>query len=171
MKAELTVHETIEMGAYDARVKSVEDVEGQFGPQVKFVFELVGGDYDGQTLWGWCSATYSTQSKLYDWTKAILFGGNAPPLGHILNTNDFVGRPVRIGVSVVKKDDKEFNKISGVTAPRQGNGRPAARPQKPAPDVVEFDDIPGAARQHASKQPPPPPAFEDDGAYSDELQF
>ena len=90
-----TQYEPIPTGEYQAVVKSVSmDEQGQFGPQVKVVFEVTGSTGAKKDLTGWASAVFNGKSKLYVWTKAIL-GGD--PVGDF-NGDALLGRLCKIQV-------------------------------------------------------------------------
>lgn len=122
-----TAYELLEAGEYPATIVEVLAEEGQFGPQLKFKFQLD----DGRTLLGWCSQTFSPKSKLYNWTKAA-FGGSEIPRTYNLNTDHLQGRGVRLFVTVEPGRDGEYNKISNVLPVRRStNG--TTPPPAPAP--------------------------------------
>ena len=76
-------YETVDAGMYPARVADVVwDENGQFGPQVKAIFELTEEEVAGKTLVGWASAKLSPKSKLYGWVSALLFRGKGIPEGY-----------------------------------------------------------------------------------------
>lgn len=120
------VFETIPTGDYPAEIEAVELTDGQFGQQLKFTFTLDGKN---QSLWGWASASFTTKSKLYAWTRAA-FGGKPIPPNYNLDTDHLIGKKVLLTVVVARKDDgSEFNKIQDVRPLLNGNGpQPAAQP-------------------------------------------
>ena len=112
MKIEKTVYETLETGTYAATVVSIALVEGQFGPQLEWMFALDGDN----TMKAWCSKNYSGKSKLTRWAAALL--GQAPEL---LDTDDLIGKPCRLSIVLkAREDGSEFNKVDEVLAPRPG---------------------------------------------------
>ena len=120
------VFETIPTGDYPAEIEAVELTDGQFGQQLKFTFTLDGKN---QSLWGWASASFTTKSKLYTWTRAA-FGGKPIPPNYNLDTDHLIGKKVLLTVVTARKDDgSEFNKITDVRPLLNGNGpQPGAQP-------------------------------------------
>lgn len=59
-------YEPIPTGKYPAKIKTIEEADGQFGPQLKFTFDLPTNENDDpRTLLGWTSQKFSNKSKLY----------------------------------------------------------------------------------------------------------
>lgn len=130
--------ELIETGEYPARVVSIEEADGQFGPQLKWKFELTGPDTSGKTLSAWCSQNFSIKSKLYAWTLAA-FGGNPIPETYAFDSDDVIGRNVRLVVVVkAKADGSEFSKIDQVKASKTKPSHPV-QSKPPDPVIVEDD--------------------------------
>lgn len=137
--------ETLAEDYYPAVVSEFELVEGQFGQQFKFTFNLLG-EHEGKSLVAWCSAPngngLSTRSKLYKWARAVL--GESWDATQGLDLEWLKGKPVRLNVTVEEKaDGTEYNKVAGL-APAKGNsnGQTAAAPQASTKPTA----------------PPPPPA-------------
>lgn len=135
---EQTQYVVIPTGEYTARIAEIEHSEGLFGEQVKFTFMILGGEYDGQTLLGWCSAKYSAASKLYKWSKAAF--NAAIPKEYSFNSDDLLNRRVALTVVVQEKEngEGEFNKIESVR-PYRGQ---ESRAKAPAPPPMPEDEIP-----------------------------
>ena len=113
-----TEQAVIPMGVYNARITEVnEDTEGQFGPQFQYNFEITAGEHEGVNLLGWSSQKFSKKSKMRKWATAALQRTFSP--GEQIDTDDLVGKPVRIEVlkKTSESDGSEFNKIDDVTAP------------------------------------------------------
>jgi hypothetical protein len=145
IQVEQTVYEVLPTGEYLASVSEIEQEDGQFGQQLKFVFEVGSGDFEGVTLWGWTSMKFSNKSKLYKWTKAA-FGGADVPQEYTFDSDDLLGRKVVLTVVVNTKDDgSEFNRVDAVKPyrqPKTGNGAQAAPPSPPPPPTFEDEEIP-----------------------------
>jgi len=125
-KIQQKVYEVLPTGDYPAEIESIELTDGQFGQQLKFTFSLIGKP---QSLWGWASASFTTKSKLYAWTRAA-FGGRPIPPNYTLDTDDLIGKPVVLTVVVSTKDDgAEYNKIENVRPYLNGNGQQPAMSQ------------------------------------------
>lgn len=133
-----TRYETLEAGEYPATVQTLEAAEGQFGPQLKWTFDLG----DGHKLSAWTSQVFSPKSKLYRWAMAC-FGGKQIPETYTLNTDHLIGRTVRVIVVVQEGKDGPYNRISEVLAPKRTTGGN------------------GAGTQQVKAAPPPPPPDEE----------
>lgn len=130
---ERTVYECIPTGEYRATVGAVEQETGDFGPQIKFRFDLQSPDYEDKSLIGWASAKFSGKSKLFQWTSAILGRALAPDEG--FDSDKLLGRRCILIVTTEHKDDgSEYNKVHGLKAAGQArsNGRQAQHAQQPA---------------------------------------
>ena len=126
MKLQKKTYELLETGTYAATVDRVEEVEGKYGQQLRFVLALEDSDV---TLSAWCSATYSDKSKLSRWVKAIL--GELPDE---LDTEALVGKPCRVTVVIrAKEDGTQFNRVDEILPPRKG--------QKPKPEEAAIPDV------------------------------
>lgn len=130
-------------GVYVARVKSLEEDDGQYGAQIKFTFEirevLACDDDDperwiGEEKWGWCSDILTPNSKLFKWSRQIL-GGDFD-IGDELNLDDMLGKTVRITVGENKNGNLA---ITDLAAHRPKKAAKARKPA-PEPEYDEFED-------------------------------
>lgn len=132
IKIEQQTYELLETGEYPAEITEIALENGQFGEQLKFTFELD----NGRSMWGWASAKFSTKSKLYAWTRAIL-NRDIPP-SYMLDTDDLLGKRVKVIITQEEREDgREFNKITRLKPYTNGTGgtnghQPVAPP--PAPE-------------------------------------
>jgi hypothetical protein len=102
-------YKVIDEGVYAARIASAEPVEGQYGQQIKFSFDVLDADEETSLL-GWASAKLTPKTKLFEWAKAAM-GDQFEP-GQDLNIDDFVGRKVQLVVARrLSADGSEFNKV------------------------------------------------------------
>lgn len=109
-----TEYELLPLGSYPARCTSAEFVEGKFGEQIEFRFELNSGEHDGKTLTAWASATFSARSNLYRWASAI-FGDGVT--GESWAPQQMVGKDLLLDIIIRRKDDgSEYNKVDEVRA-------------------------------------------------------
>ena len=124
-----TQYEVLPVGEYPAIVADVEEVEGKFGPQLKFTFNLIG-EHVGTLMTGWCSRSFNTKSKLYSWTQAI-FGGADIPQEWAFDSDKILKRKVVL-VLIKRKgeNDSEFNKIDQLL-PYKGKEALAKKPPAP----------------------------------------
>ena len=86
-------------GVYPFKITSIEDAEGEYGPQFKFVFKITSGRLAGEEIFGWASQNLSPKSKLMAWTKGLLPGVVIGPK-FILDTDDLIDREGRLVLSV-----------------------------------------------------------------------
>ena len=121
MARTLTYEETqaIPTGDYEAVITEVEEDEGQFGEQYKYIFQITNGEAKGTNLFGWSSQKLSKKSKYREWAVAAL--GRTIGPGDELTVDDLVGKPIRITVLREASDDgSEYNKVKSVLPPTIG---------------------------------------------------
>ena len=125
---EQVYYEPIPTGKYPAKIKEIVEADGQFGPQLKFTFELQPGEGgESRELLGWTSQKFSNKSKLYKWTKAA-FGGSPIDRSYTFKSEDLVGRSVLLTVVERESDDGEiYSKVDGLSVFQQ----PAQHPPPP----------------------------------------
>ena len=144
-------YETLPVGEYLSKISKIEAKTGQYGPQLKFRFDLVGDNLIDRYVTGWCSQTFSPKSKLYAWTRAA-FGGREIPPTYNLNTDHLLGKAVTLVLVTVTSDDgQEYNKIHDM--------RPAKRAPTPPPAAtVVPTPAPAPTVVPAPSPAPAPPA-------------
>ena len=115
IKIAQTFYEPVPTGRYVARISEIEEADGQYGPQLKFSFDLPP-DEEGQprSLIGWTSQRFSPKSKLYGWVKAA-FGGGVIDRQYTFNSDELIGKKVFLTVVEKTGDNGIFNKIEDVT--------------------------------------------------------
>jgi hypothetical protein len=137
---EQTIYEPIPTGKYPAKIASIEEADGQFGPQLKFEFELPPGENgEDRTLLGWASRKFSNKSKLYKWTQAA-FGGGPIDRAYTFNSGDLLGRPVYLNVVEEEGDNGPYNKITSLAPYDKPESQPISQvqPEIPPPPDVAF---------------------------------
>lgn len=133
MKIPMTVYETVDPGLYQGYIESIEEDEGQYGPQLKYTIVL---EEEGVRLTTWSSQSFSAKSKLYRWAQAC-FGGAAIPKDFVLDTDSLINRPIMVSVTIKETDSGDFNRIQdllpipkkGKAKGNGGNGQRQAQPQ------------------------------------------
>lgn len=87
-----------EPGIYQAIISGVDQVEGEYGPQIRLRFTILthDGEKTDEQISGYCSATWGPQTKLYQWAKAILKGKVSP--GEDFDTDELLNRRCDIQV-------------------------------------------------------------------------
>jgi hypothetical protein len=132
--------EVIPDGFYPVTISKVEETTGEYGQQEKFTLSLPGN----RELLAWASASYTTKSKLYKWTGAVIFSGGAVPDDYILDTQHFVGKQAiaHITVRINSKGDN-YNKVEDLLPPN------IAQPAQP--NLFSQDQLPQDS-SHAGDQ-------------------
>ena len=108
--------EPIPTADYKASIQKIEFSKSKnpdWPDQFRWTFRIEGGEYDGREICAWCSMgeKRSTKTKFYEWVSAILPNVQ---LGTEIDTDELIGQLVKITVVVAKKDNVEFNKITGL---------------------------------------------------------
>jgi len=123
-------------GEYQATIADILEETGQYGPQVKFIFDITEPEqYNDRSLYGWCSQKFSTQSKLYAWTKAAM-GGGVLASDFDFDSDAMIGKFVTLALVVKEGDKGQYNKIYAVKAGRRPvtpEGNVFAEPGKSIP--------------------------------------
>ena len=101
---EPTKFESLEPGIYAAQVKEIEiSTHEEYGPQLKFIWSIL--DEDGAATdteqWSWCSAKWSSRSKLYGITSTML-KKKCPGLDGPFDTDLLIGKKADIRIEMVK---------------------------------------------------------------------
>ena len=117
----------IPTGEYDARITEVEEkLDGQYGDQFQYSFEITSGEQKGHPLLGWSSQKFSKKSKLREWATAVTQRSFGP--GDGVNVDEMIDKPIRISVMRKRADDgSEFNKIDSVLPPSIAQKKRAAQ--------------------------------------------
>lgn len=135
------IHELLPVGDYPATIVDIEATDGFYGQQLQFTYNIADGQHAGAIVKAWCSAKFSTRSKLYGWTRAA-FGGADIPADYTFNSDHLLNRRVVLTIiQQTKEDGTEFNRVQAVKP-----FRPAGNGQAPA------------AAAPAAQQPAGPPA-------------
>jgi len=133
MSLTITVQDTEPMptGEYPVKLVELTTVDGKYGEQLRFKFEVVKGDYAGRTLIAFATPSGNPASKCVRWASALL--ERALQAGEQLDLQSLIGRYAR-AVVVVKAsgDGREVNVIQEILPARR------AKPTPP-PEPVEGD--------------------------------
>lgn len=135
----------IPMGEYPATIKEYEMVDGQFGKQIKFTYDLgvvvdILGDERDCTMCDWRNPVLNPKSKLFQ--LALAAGIDLGDDAEGMEMDDLIGRRVLLGVEIYtkKEDGTERNKVISVKPPRKKTAK-LAKP-RPVEDEDEDDDTP-----------------------------
>ncbi len=90
-----STYEPIAPGIYTGKITQIEAQDGQFGPQLKFTFQLdpFEGYEAGKQQHAWCSQKFNAKTKLYAWTQAVL--GKLPP-DYAFDSDDLIDKQVTL---------------------------------------------------------------------------
>lgn len=120
-------YEVLKAGLYPAVVESIDDDEGSYGPQLKWIFTL-GGKAEGKQQFGWCSPVLTPKSKLTAWLAALAPSAQVGK-GFELNVEDLVGRECQLVLGVkAGADGIERNTIDSMLPVEIEETAPAAGP-------------------------------------------
>jgi len=72
----------IEEGIYKAKLKSVEEKEGQWGKYYRFIFMITNGEFKGKVVNGNTQGEIEAGNKTHKWVNALL--------GHTLDVDDSI---------------------------------------------------------------------------------
>jgi len=124
----------LEDGEYDAVLANLqEQAQGKFGPCVRFVFSVSGGQYDGVSASTLCAAKLTPGNKLDTILRAL--GSEPLEVGETIDGENLIGKPCRIYVEPKEQNGKTYNNVVKVKPPRAGTpvaAAPAAAPAAPA---------------------------------------
>jgi hypothetical protein len=131
----------VEDGVYEAELATVDDIEGRYGPSMKFNFTITGPDsvapeFIGMTVNMLCTAKLAPGNKL---DEALVALGGAVEIGEDVDPADYIGTKCRVSVQAKEKDGKTYANVIRVLPFKRAAGgappaqRPAAAPaQRPA---------------------------------------
>jgi hypothetical protein len=105
-----------------------ENIEGKWGPCVRFVFKIVGGDYDNATASVLAKDDWSPGSKLDDIIRAL--GVEPLEFGENFDSENLKGKRALIYIESDEKDGKIHNNVTKYRAVKIGT--PVAKPAAPS---------------------------------------
>lgn len=135
-------------GVYIMSLKDFEDgIEGnpQYGggERCRWVFTIervvsalddeAAAEQVGEEFWAWTSKTMSTRSNMYKYITALV--GRPLAAGEQIDTDDLIGRKVKVNVVEYEKADGSVGTKIGGMQPFKANGRKKAQPEP------EFDNF------------------------------
>ena len=127
----------IPIGEYGLEVLGVEPVEGNFGPQFKWSFQLTAParavkEFGDKQFVAWTSTSDSLKGKFMKWATACY---NRPiAAGEQVDTDRLQGRRVVAAIVKEEKDDGIYNKIDSLSPYKK------AEPMAFETDAVPDDD-------------------------------
>lgn len=141
MSIELTAQkEEIELmptGEYLGEFINYEEVEGQYGEQLKLTFEIVSPKaYAARTRFVWASKILSTRAKPSKlWTIVEALYNRKLIVGETVNFDRLIGRQAVLVIVEEAKDDRTFSKVTAIKPYKK-------QEPMPAPDGVSDDEDP-----------------------------
>ena len=131
--------EPIPVGEYGLRVVGVQEVDGKFGRQFEWRFELVGKkqveQYGEKQFRLWSSTSDSLKGNFMKWTAAIY--NRAVHDGEPVDSDKFAGRNVMGVIITEEKDGETYNKIQNLKPYVKGQPMPLPDAQTPGDGSFE----------------------------------
>lgn len=107
---EIPRQKIIEDGDYIAELKNVEEIQGKYGPMLRFVFDVIEPGYETRVT-GICSKYVTPKSKLFRWLNAL----EADFSQSQIDLHSLIGRKCIITVSLaVGPDGMEYLNVVDV---------------------------------------------------------
>ncbi len=136
LKMRAQEHEPPDQGVYLAKLADLQEEEGQFGPFVKWSFELNEEGYEGQTIRGQSSMpeTFTAGTKMWQWAQGLL--GRAIRPGETIDLMDLIGNECLLTIGHKETDRGTFATVDAVNPVRRK--KPTRQPEPES--VVEDED-------------------------------
>jgi hypothetical protein len=137
---EFTPYAVLSAGMYKCRPKDISNLDNlQFGPAVKFHWEVLEGDEAGEEVSGIANKVLTPRSKLAGWAKAHLSISAFPP-GFVLRFSELINKTVYVTIGVEARKDgmgdtNVIRAVDPVRAPK------TAKPVKPKKVDDDFNDM------------------------------
>ncbi|MCL6476469.1 MAG: reverse transcriptase-like protein [Firmicutes bacterium] len=113
MKITVTEHTLLEPDAYRVKLVDVEEVQGQFGKQIRFQMETTDPDLPAVPLTAWANSSTSVTSKAVKWAGA--FNGAPFRQGDTIDFDALIGKEAKAVVEVKQSGDgREFNRVTDI---------------------------------------------------------
>lgn len=139
-------------GYYKARIDTLTEVEGKFGPQLQFEFRILDetNEDTDSTVRGWCGLSWTPRSKLLTWAK-VLLRGKCPVPPAPMNSDLLLGKRCDIELiegNAMQDGSGYWTKLSGVLYPYNtvSNEAPDEDDEEPAAFLREDAEKAFAAR-------------------------
>jgi hypothetical protein len=137
LKMKAQEHEPPDQGIYRARLLDLQEGEGQFGPFVKWYFELLEEGYEGQTIRGQSSIPeiFTAATKTWQWAQALL--GRPIRPGEEIDLKGLIGNECMLTLGHKETERGTFATVEAVNPIRRKKPKKQAPPE---PEPVEEDD-------------------------------
>lgn len=132
MKIKYEESVVLKRGVYYATLESVDEDEGQYGPQLKCIFRITGpGKAAGQQIFGWCSPTLTPKSKLTAWLAALSPESRVVK-GFVLDPADLVGAECQMVLGIKQGQDGQDRNVIESLLPLEAEAEEEEE-EEPAP--------------------------------------
>jgi hypothetical protein len=149
LKMKAQEHEPPEPGIYRAKLGDLQESEGQFGPFVKWFYELLEEGYEGQTIRGQSSIpeAFTAATKTWQWAQALL--GRPIRPGEVIDLEDLIGNECMLTLGHKETERGTFATVEAVNPIRRKKPKKEApsRPSKieePDEDDEDEDELESA---------------------------
>ena len=140
LKMRAQEHEPPEQGIYRAKLADLQEDEGQFGLFLKWFFELLEEDYEGQTIRGQSSIpeSFTAATKMWQWAQALL--GRPIQPGEEIDLEDLISNECMLTLGHKETEGGTFATVEAVNPIRRKKPKKQAPPQPGDVEEVETDD-------------------------------
>jgi len=155
----------VEEGEYIGELTDIKDIDGRYGPCVRFLFTIVGDEYDGAVVSYLCTKTLSPGNKL----DTALRGLGVEPLeiGDEIDSESLIGRKARIYVE--HGTDKSGRVVNNVTRIKPFKG--GQKVQVSTSDPVKQEPAPEPDKNLGTKEVKTNKPDETGISFIDEIEF
>lgn len=143
-------------GDYRARIVEVQEIEGKYGAQLQWQFEIAQGEHQGESVRGWTSTKFginpntNAPAKARQWTEAAF--QRRLQANEVVDTDELAGRELVLTVAEVEKANGDpTNQILAVKPTRR---IPPPR-QQDEYDDSDFNEGVPQERPQQQRQPVP----------------
>ena len=130
LKMRAEEHQPPDQGVYRAKLVDLQEDEGQFGPFVKWYFELLEEGCEGQTIRGQSSVpeSFTSATKMWQWAQGLL--GRPIRPGESIDLEDLIGNECMLTLGHNETDRGTFATVDAVNPVRrkQPKGQPDPEP-------------------------------------------
>jgi hypothetical protein len=131
-------HEPPEPGIYRARLADLQESEGQYGPFVKWFYELLEEGYEGQTIRDQSSIPEIFTAATKTWQRAQALLGRPIRPGEEIDLRDLIGNEGMLTLGHKETDHGTFATIEAVNPVRRKKRKKQAPPEPS--DIEEGDE-------------------------------
>ena len=112
VKLRFSEYEILPADTYLAKVVDITEETGQYGPQLRYRYRIIEGEFKGRELTGWTSQKTGPKSRLRQLVRAVT-KTEIPP-NYILDTEALLQRELYIIVTIGNGlNGTQYNRIEG----------------------------------------------------------